>query len=112
MGWFADQLAKWRGEATKRATEQAASLATRAAVASAQKTVGKVTEDFLGFAERELERAQKARGPKEEDEAEKPEEPAEKPAVPTRADREAKAREELARLKAARVSKDSDDPSG
>lgn len=102
MGWFADQLAKWRGEATKRATEQAASLATRAAAASAQKAVESVSEDFLGFAERELERAQKERGGRDEPN-EEPAAPAVDPAAQRRTDREARearAREELLRLKA------------
>ena len=114
MGWFGDLLAKWRGEATKKATElateQAAKAtaaateqAARAAAASAKKAVGAVAEDFVGFAERELERARKERGTQEA--PAEGEEPAPDPAAQRRAEkeaREARAREELARLKAER----------
>lgn len=112
MGWLADQLAKWRGEATKAATVGAA----KAAAATAGKAVSSVGEDFLGFAERELARAQGERGQKTEDAAETTEgapdgeaatagegtQPPPKSAAVLRAEREARARDELAALKAAR----------
>ena len=112
MGWFADLLAAWRGRAQDKASEVATEAATRAAKASAEKALAGVAESFVGFAERELERAQAERtrrgdgAPTEDGDTPAPESEPKPEAArpPTRAEREERAREELARLKAARKS--------
>ena len=94
MGLLDDWLRRLRGEASKRA----ATAAAAAAAASASRAVKAVGDDLLDFAEGELERARGARGVTEE-----PAEatPAAAPQLrPTAAEREARAREELQRLKA------------
>ncbi len=121
MGLLDDLLARLRGTAT----EQASKAATAAAGAAAKKAVGDLAEDFLGFAEGELAEARAARGLDDEGDdtdggegeglgAEAP--PAvEQAPPPTARERreaaEAKAREELARLKALHGRADDDQQS-
>jgi len=119
MGLLDDLLARLRGTAT----EQASKAATAAAGAAAKKAVGDLAEDFLGFAEGELAEARAARGLDGDDDddgaegegqgAEAP--PTVEPPPPTARERreaaEAKAREELARLKALHGRTDDDQQS-
>jgi len=115
MGLLDDLWKSLRGKASDAATDAATKAATAAAGAAVRKAVGDVAEDFLSFAEGELDDARKARGldaegqpagsdATDKTEATEGEGPAEPPPLSARERREAaeaKAREELARLKAA-----------
>jgi parvulin-like peptidyl-prolyl isomerase len=109
VGLLDDLLARLRGEATR----QAGKAATAATAAAATKAVESLADDFLGFAEGELAEARRARGLTEgEDEADaegasgEAESPPEMTARQRREAAEARAREELARLKAAHAGGD------
>jgi len=115
MSLLDDWLAKLRGKAT----EEAGKAAVGAAAAGAQKAVSGIAEGFLSFAEGELADARDARGLQEGEEpegvlpgssaetdgseSEPTEAPVAAPPPPSarerREAREAKARDELARLK-------------
>ncbi len=110
MSLLDDWLAKLRGKAT----EEAGKAAVGAAAAGAQKAVSGIAEGFLSFAEGELADAREARGLEEGEEPEgvvpstaAESAPSEDPVVAApkpsarelREAREAKARDELARLK-------------
>ncbi|MEQ1569184.1 MAG: hypothetical protein ABMA64_26345 [Myxococcota bacterium] len=118
MSWFSEWLSKLgrtdstegepaglRDKVSAAAADAAARAAATAAKASAQKVLSGVAESFVGFAERELERATAERGagePREPGE-QPPSEPAvEVPRPPTASEREASARAQLERLKAER----------
>jgi hypothetical protein len=122
MGVLDDWMAKFRGEATK----QAGKAATAAATAAAAKAASGIAEDFLSFAEGELSEARGARGLQDGEEPPalvpgtdgpqvpnteaRPSPVAEAPVQTARECREAaeaKARDELARLKAEMAAKKS-----
>lgn len=97
---FNTTWSRWKREAATKA----ATVAADAAKDRAARAFEAAAEDFVGFAERELERAKGERGA--DAEADKDDVPAvsQPPPAPrvTAAEREARAREELARLKAER----------
>lgn len=110
MGWFDNLFGRLRGEADARVAE----AATTAAASAAEKAVSGLAEGFLASAEAELAEARKARGLDETD-GEATVDPTMAPTepcvpLPTAKERreaaEARAREELARLKAAREAED------
>ena len=99
MGWFD----KFLGAARSAAAKEVGKYAAKKAIDKAKGSVESIGEDFLQFAEGELEAAEEARGTREEVvERVKAQAEAERQARKrARADREQRARDELAALKAA-----------
>lgn len=120
--WFADRFHRARTEATAKATEAATAAVVAQGPALAKKALSaageRFADEFVGFAERELARATAERGLSDDGErdgasdGDRAEDSDPDARVTTRtaperaADREARAREELARLKAERARRD------
>ena len=117
-----DKLEDMQRELRDAAVKAAAGAAAKSAGRSFTSALSSLAEDFLSFAEGELDRAKKTRGADETDASEAeadataaepaPAEPADTrpPAVRARLEREARAAEELARLKAQLASSQSAPP--
>lgn len=137
--WFTDRFHRARTEATAKATEAATAAVVAQGPALAKRALSaagaRFADEFVGFAERELARATAERGLRSDDGAPEgfvrgPHPEASDPTdvvgsdgatdsprplaapVERAVDREARARDELARLKAERARRDAGSPKG